>query len=60
MRKPKKSTRINIRIEPSKKEEFMDYCEKILGEKDISKVLRGFIYGKLEAKEKILKEYSKI
>ena len=57
MRKPKKSTRINVRIEPSKKEEFMDYCENILGEKDISKVLRGFIYEKLDTKEKILKKY---
>ena len=53
----KKSTRINVRIEPEKKEEFMDYCENILGEKDISKVLRGFIYEKLDTKEKILKKY---
>ena len=53
----KKSTRINVRIEPEKKEEFMDYCENILGEKDISKVLRSFIYGKLDTKEKILKKY---
>ena len=57
MRKPKKSTRINVRIEPSKKEEFMDYCENILGEKDISKVLRSFIYEKLDTKEKIIKKY---
>jgi hypothetical protein len=53
----KKSTRINVRIEPEKKEEFMDYCENILGEKDISKVLRSFIYEKLDTKEKILKKY---
>ena len=53
----KKSTRINVRIEPEKKEEFMDYCENILGEKDISKVLRRFIYEKLDTKEKILKKY---
>lgn len=53
----KKSTRINVRIEPEKKEEFMDYCESILGEKDISKVLRSFIYEKLDTKEKILKKY---
>lgn len=53
----KKSTRINVRIEPEKKEEFMDYCENILGEKDISKVLRGFIYEKLDTKEKIIKKY---
>jgi hypothetical protein len=53
----KKSTRINVRIEPEKKEEFMDYCENILGEKDISKVLRSFIYEKLDTKEKIIKKY---
>ena len=53
----KKSTRINVRIEPEKKEEFMDYCESILGEKDISKVLRSFIYEKLDTKEKIIKKY---
>lgn len=53
----KKSTRINVRIEPEKKEEFMGYCENILGEKDISKVLRGFIYEKLDTKEKIIKKY---
>lgn len=53
----KKSTRINVRIEPEKKEEFMDYCQNILGEKDISKVLRSFIYEKLDTKEKIMKKY---
>jgi hypothetical protein len=53
----KKSTRINVRIEPEKKEEFMEYCETILGEKDISKVLRSFIYEKLDTKEKIIKKY---
>lgn len=53
----KKSTRINVRIEPEKKEEFMDYCENILGEKDISKVLRSFVYEKLDTKEKIIKKY---
>ena len=53
----KKSTRINVRIEPEKKEEFMDYCENILGEKDISKVLRSFIYEELDTKEKIIKKY---
>jgi len=35
----------------------MDYCENILGEKDISKVLRSFIYEKLDTKEKIIKKY---
>ncbi len=53
----KKSTRINVRIEPEKKTEFMEYCETILGEKDISKVLRSFIYEKLDTKEKIIKKY---
>lgn len=55
----KKSTRINVRIEPEKKTEFMEYCETILGEKDISKVLRGFIYAQLDAKKKILENYQK-